>query len=234
MNTLAQRVAAVFRSRVAFERGLLSFGVKDFGQLEGKGRQFAVLTAYRPTSKSTNKEQMTKLLQDIQKLGYRHVIPQKATWADAQTGKVSGERSILVPHMSFEHAVALGKKYNQDGVIYKDPSGTIGIYNNDGTADMAYDTKTGDPSVSKALDKSEYSKARSMSFGLNIVPGKFKWSGGPVKAEHIMKRIQDESAKDGGSEGGEGDTTWWKSQTPAFQQKYLEEHPHSSYKSARA
>jgi hypothetical protein len=115
VNLLAIRVAATFRSRVAFERGLLSFGVKDFGQLEGKGRQFAVLTAYRPTSKSTNKEQMTKLLQDIQKLGYRHVIPQKASWKDMETGKVSGERSILIPHMSFEHATALMKKYNQDG-----------------------------------------------------------------------------------------------------------------------
>ena len=231
MNLLAIRVAATFRSRVAFERGLLSFGVKDFGQLEGKGRQFAVLTAYRPTSKSTNKEQMTKLLQDIQKLGYRHVIPQKASWKDMETGKVSGERSILIPHMSFEHATALMKKYNQDGVIYKDPSGTIGIYNKDGTANMAYDPKTGDPSVTKSIEKSEYSKARSMSFGLNIVPGEFKWSGNePVKAEHIQKRIESEAAKEAPKEEPEGDTTWWKAQTPAAQQKYLEENPQSAYR----
>ena len=231
MNLLAIRVAATFRSRVAFERGLLSFGVKDFGQLEGKGRQFAVLTAYRPTSKSTNKEQMTKLLQDIQKLGYRHVIPQKASWKDMETGKVSGERSILIPHMSFEHATALMKKYNQDGVIYKDPSGTIGIYNKDGTANMAYDPKTGDPSVTKSIEKSEYSKARSMSFGLNIVPGEFKWSGNePVKAEHIQKRIESEAAKEAPKEEPEGDTTWWKAQTPAAQQKYLEKHPQSAYR----
>src|SRR5208283_3579062 len=121
----------------------------------------AVLTAYRPTSKSTNKEEMAKLLHDIQKMGYRHVIPQKATWADMETGEVSGERSILIPHMSFEHATALMKKYKQDGVIYKDPSGTIGVYNKDGTADMAYDPKTGDPAITKSLDKSQYSKARS-------------------------------------------------------------------------
>ena len=237
MTTLSQRVAAAFRTRVSFETALLGFGVKDFGQLEGKGRQFAVLTAYRPTTKSTNKEQMAALLKDIQKLGYRHVIPQKATWADAQTGKVSGERSILVPHMSFEHATALMKKYDQDGVIYKDPSGTIGIYNNNGTANMAYDPKTGDPSVTKSLDKSEYSKGRSMSFGLNVVPGAFKWSGNePVKAEHILKRIEENAAIDGEEHppAREGESSWWKDQTPDFKKKYLKEHPHSSYKDMEA
>jgi hypothetical protein len=231
VNLLAVRVAALFRVRVAFENALLSFGVSDFGHLEQGGRQFAVLTAYRPRSKSQNKKEMQKLLADVQKMGYRKIVPQKASWKDAETGEVSGERSILIPNMSFEHATALMKKYDQDAIIFKDESGSVGVYNRNGTANMAYDPKTGDPSVTKALDKSQYSKSRSMSFGLNIVPGDFKWSDGPVTAKHIKEHVESEAAKEKGSEKGDESkgSDWWDSQTKEFQQKYLQEHPDSAY-----
>jgi hypothetical protein len=229
VDPLAQRVAALFQFRVAFERSLVAFGVKDLGQLSKQGRQFAVLTAYRPPEeggKHTNKERQSELLRDLQKMGYRKVVPLKSSWEDMASGKTHGERSVLVPNMSFEHATALMKKYNQDGIVYKDPSGTVGIYTKNGKAQMAYDPKSGDPAISKALDKSEYSKGRSLSFGLQLVDGEFDWSSGPVTAEHVKKHIEGEEPKTESSKDEGSD--WWDSQTSDAKRKYLDEHPNSA------
>lgn len=197
MDRLAHRVVARFL-RMAFERGLVAFGVNDLGQLSKLGRQFAVISGYRPPEeggKHVNKERQGDLRADLQRMGYRKAVPLKSSWEDMASGKVHGERSILVPGMDFGDAIAMMKKYNQDGILFKDASGSVGIYTKDGTAEMAYDTKTGDPAIAKALDKSEYSKGRSMSFGLQLVPGKFHWSGGPITGEDIKKRIEAEAAR---------------------------------------
>ena len=192
MDRLALRVVARF-CRLAFEKQLVAFGVKDLDQLAKMGRQFAVITGYRPPEeggKHVNKERQSNLLQDLQKMGYRKVVPLKSSWQDMQSGTTHGERSLLVPGISFKEATMLMKKYNQDGIVFKDASGSVGIYTKDGTAEMAYDTKTGDPAISKALDKSEYSKGRSMSFGLQLVPGKFHWSGEPITGDDIKKHVE--------------------------------------------
>ena len=192
MEQIAKRVVATF-SRLAFERHLVAFGVNDLTQLTKMGRQFAVLTGYRPpeeAGKHVNKERQGNLLQDLQKMGYRKTVPLKSSWEDMATGTVSGERSLLVPGINFKDAISLMNKYNQDGIVFKDASGSVGIYKKNGKADMAYDPKTGDPAISAMLDKSEYSKGRSMSFGLQIVPGEFSWSGGPITGDDIKRYIE--------------------------------------------
>jgi hypothetical protein len=230
MDRLAHRVVARFTNRTAFARMLVAFGVKDLDQLSKMGRQFAVLTGYRPPEeggKHVNKERQSNLLQDLQRMGYRKIVPLKSSWEDMQSGKTHGERSLLVPGISFKDATALMKKYNQDGIVYKDSSGSVGIYTKDGTAEMAYDAKTGDPAISKALDKSEYSKGRSMSFGLQLMPGKFKWTDEPVTGQDIQRHVETEAAKATKEESPASD--WWKSQTPAAKKDYCEAHPASGY-----
>lgn len=189
---MAHLVLARFNC-LAFERHLVALGISDLDQLTKMGRQFAIISAYRPSeehSKHENKDRHGDLMADLQRMGYRKFETLRSSWVDMATGTKAGERSILVPGMSFKDATHLMKQYDQDGVVYKDPSGTIGIYTKDGKAQMAYDPRTGDPAISKALDKSEYSKGRSMSFGLQLVEGDFHWSGGPITADQIQKRLE--------------------------------------------
>jgi hypothetical protein len=239
MDRLAQRVLTRFMTRVAFEKGLVSFGIKDLEQLSKMGRQFAVISAYRPPDehgKHENKQRHGDLMADLQRMGYRKFETLRSSWEDMASGTRHGERSILVPGMSFKDATHLMKKYNQDGILYKDPSGSVGIYKKDGKAEMAYDPKTGDPAISKALDKSEYSKGRSMSFGLQLVEGEIPWSDGPVTGEQIKKHVEATAAKaekktpkESPKEEAPESSKWWESQTPAFKRKYIEEHPQSVY-----
>lgn len=191
MDLLARRVVARFQ-RVCFERALTAFGVNDLEQLSKMGRQFAVISAFRPPeehSKHENKDRHGDLMGDIQRMGYRKWETLKSSWTDMASGMKHGEKSILIPGMSFRDAIHLMNEYKQDGILYKDPSGTVGIYTKDGKAQMAFDPK-GNPAIAKALDKSEYSKGRSMSFGLQLVDDKFSWSGGPVTAGDIAKYLE--------------------------------------------
>lgn len=191
MDCLARRVVARFQ-RTSFERRLTAFGVNDLAQLSKMGRQFAVISAFRPPeehSKHENKGRHGDLMADIQRMGYRKWETLKSSWTDMASGMRHGEKSILVPGMSFRDAIYLMREYKQDGILYKDPSGTVGIYTKDGKAQMAYDPK-GSPAISKALDKSEYSKGRSMSFGLQLVDEEFSWSGGPITDKDIAKHLE--------------------------------------------
>lgn len=191
MEHLAHQVLARFR-QAAFEQRLVAFGVKDLTQLSKMGRQFAVISAFRPPeehSKHENKERHGDLMADIQRLGYRRWETLKSSWEDMASGVRHGEKSILIPGMSFRDATYLMKEYAQDGILYKDPSGTVGIYLANGRAQMAFDPK-GDPAISMALDKSEYSKGRSMSFGLQLIDHEFSWHGGPITAKDIAKFLE--------------------------------------------
>lgn len=228
MNPLARRVAAAFQVRVAFDKALVAFGVNDLDQLSKKGRSFGVISAYRSNlSKHENQQRHGQLIADLQKAGIRKVEALKSSWKDDATGVTHDEKSIFIPHISFELLHKLGKKYDQDAVLYKDPSGTVGIYHKDGTADMAYDPK-GEAGISKSVDpKSEYSRGRGMSFGLQLVPEKFHYSGGPIKRDVVEKKLAElESEKSEKKDEG-GSSDWWSSQSPAAKKKYLEEHPDS-------
>jgi hypothetical protein len=188
MNRIARRVLA----RALFARKLYAFGINDLTQLSKAGRQFAVISAFRPPeekSKHENKGRHGDLMADIQRMGYTKWSTLKSSWADMVSGIKHGEKSILIPHMSFRDAIQLMRDYQQDGIVYKDPSGTIGIYTKDGKAQMAFDPE-GNPAIAKALDKSEYSKGRSMSFGLQLVDQEFPWSGGPVTSTDIAKYLE--------------------------------------------
>lgn len=197
--SLSLRVAARYSVRVLVARALFAFGVKDLEQLSKQGRSFGVISAYRSNlSKKENQRRHGELIRDLQKLGIRDVEPLKSHWEDMDTKVVKHEKSIIIPNIAFDKLVELGKKYEQDAVLFKDPSGSIGIYFKDGTATMAYDPK-GSAAVQKSTGKEEYSKGRGLSFGLQLVEDKkFKWSDKPIKHDDIVEEIEKDEDEKGG------------------------------------
>lgn len=193
---LARRIATRFQVRLAFSGALVGFGVKDLEHLTKKGRSFGVVSAYRAgLSKAENQERHGQLIADLQKLGFRNVETLKSQWDDMATGVTHKEKSILIPNIAFEALHKLGKKYDQDAVLFKDPSGSVGIYFKDGTAMMAFDPK-GEVALTKSDKPGEYSKGRGMSFGLQLVEDrKFHFSG-PVTRDDIIKDLEAHPMKD--------------------------------------
>lgn len=198
---IAHRVAARFvtvsrlvkraEARRTAERHLEAFGVKDLAHLNAMGRRFAVISGYRAElHKHENQQRHGDMMGDLQRMGYRNLVPMKSAWEDMATGVVHREKSVLVAGMSFSDATHLMKEYKQDAVLYKDPSGTIGIYFNDGTALMAFEPTKQDLAVLMSESKGEYSKGRSFSFGLQLVDDrKFHWSGGPVTHDEVVGQL---------------------------------------------
>ncbi len=231
MDRLARRVATRFEVRTAFSGALVSFGVKDLEHLSKKGRSFGVISAYRANlSKAENQERHGQLIADLQKLGIRKTETLKSQWEDMATGVTHKEKSILIPNVSFEALHSLGKKYDQDAVLYKDPSGSVGVYFKDGTATMAFDPK-GEVAITKSEKPGEYSKGRGLSFGLQLVEDrKFHYSDKPITHGEIVKDLKEHPMRGAEPEAEKsGESEWWKTQTPAQQKTYCEAHPGSAY-----
>lgn len=232
MDPLALRVLTRFQVRSAFQGALVGFGVKDLEHLSKKGRSFGVISAYRAgLSKSENQKRHGELVADLQRLGIRDVEMLKSSWDDMATGINHKEKSILIPNVSFEALHKLGEKYEQDAVLYKDPSGSVGVYFKNGTASMAFDPK-GEAAISKSEKPGEYSKGRGLSFGLRLVEDrKFKYTDKPVTAEDIAKDLAKNPPKGAESEAEEkgADSDWWKAQSPEQKKTYCEAHPNSGY-----
>lgn len=161
----------------------LAFGARDLEKLYNKAKSFGVITAYRSNlSKSENKYRMRELLMILQKAGLRSFEDQKSEWEGIK------EKSIIIPNISFELLLTLAKKYDQDAFIYKDPSGSIGIYYPSGKAEMAYAGKESPISVSTD-PKKEYSKGRSFSFSLKLIDHPFEHNGSPITLNDIKRAL---------------------------------------------
>lgn len=161
-----------------------AFGVKDLAKLYGKSKSFGIITAYRPEySKSQNKKRMQEMLGTLREIGLHVYEPQKSEWDGIK------ERSVIVPNAPFDVLMALSKKYDQEAFIYKDPSGSIGIYYVDGRAQMAYDE--GQLPFSMSSDpKQEYSRGRSFSFSLKLVDHPFMHHGRPITMEEVAAELK--------------------------------------------
>jgi hypothetical protein len=222
------RIAFRFHVRQAYERALYAFGITDLEKLSKKGRSFGVLSAYRSgLSKSQNQKRHGELIADLQKRGYK-AETFKSQWDDMATGVTHKEKSIFIPKIDFETLHDLGKKYEQDAVLFKDTSGSIGVYFKDNTAVMAFNNETGEASVSKSTDpKQEYSRGRGVSFGLQLVEDrKFKHDGKkPVTQQEIVKTLKADKPEEGAKSTGDSD--WWEDLSKPAQTDYCHEHPKS-------
>lgn len=191
MKISALRVINRFSIRTAYQRVLVAFGIKDLDQLSKKGRSFGILSAYRANlSKSENQQRHGQLVADLQKAGITRTETFKSHWEDMATQVVHKEKSLFVPHITFGTLISLMDKYEQDAVVYKDASGSIGIYDKNGIATMAFDPQ-GDIALTKSLGKDDYSKGRSMSFGLQLVDNMtFHYGSSPVTRDEIVKALE--------------------------------------------
>jgi hypothetical protein len=189
--TPAVRVAIRFNVRTAAARYLYAFGVNDLSKLMGMGRSFGVVSAYRSgLPKSQNQERHGQLIADLQKMGHRNTHPLKSSWEDMATKVTHKEKSVFVPNIDFSSLVELGSKYEQDAILFKDASGTIGVYFKDHTAVMAYDNSAA-MGVDKSTDPSQgYSKGRGLSFGLQLVEDrKFRFTNNPITKKQLEKEL---------------------------------------------
>jgi hypothetical protein len=145
--------------------------IRELRSLLDAGRQFGVLSAYGPFPKSANKDRNGELMRALETKGYRP-HPLRGSWDGV------AEKSVLVPGMSFPDLVELGRHFDQDSVIYKDPSGVIGMYFlREGTVTFAVDD-AGSMAVQVATGRDLYSKARGISFEFGFAWGvKYPWNG---------------------------------------------------------
>jgi len=186
-----RHIVARFNQRRVAQRILNAFGVNDMKKLFQLGNQFGVLSGYRAElHKHENQNRHGDIMGDLQSMGYHKLIPLKSAWEDMATNVVHREKSILVPGMHFTDAVSLMSRYKQDAIIYKDPSGTIGIYFGNGEAIMAFDATKADYAALMSTGDSEYSKGRGFSFGLQLVDDKkFHWTGKPIDKDSLLKQL---------------------------------------------
>jgi hypothetical protein len=90
-------------------------------------KSFAVISSFRTENPlEKNMELFNDLKKDVSALGHGY-IQQKSgyTYAD---GTPAEERSLFIPNITFEDAVKLGKKYNQETIIFKDADQFV-LYN---------------------------------------------------------------------------------------------------------
>lgn len=187
MNTKksALRIAAL---HLASSMQRTALRVRQLAVLMGKGSHFGVLSAYRPGSKSTSKKSHTALIVDLQALGYRKWEPLRGKWEGV------AERSILVPNMKPQDLFYLGRKYEQDAVIYKSSKGVLGMYYLDKkTAVVAVDPE-GTPLYEASVDSEStlFSKARGLRFEFGFVWTELSWDGRtPLTPQDVMQASAD-------------------------------------------
>lgn len=161
--------------------------VRELTNLIRMPGSFGNLSAYRGAfSRSENKRRHAELLLDLQGMGYRRMHETKAFWGD------SSEKALMVPGIAWRDLKSLGEKYEQDAVIWKDPSGTLGLYSFvEGTVSLAV-TYDGDIAAKAEVSRDLYSKTRNVSFEFGFLFSQaLPWKGGdPVTKDAVLKLIE--------------------------------------------
>lgn len=132
---------------------------------------FAILSADRSErTPEENKAKSEELKKDIKSMGYWYTELKGGYVEIGENGKrvpVDGEDSFIVPNMTKEEAMELGKKYDQDTVMFKDAKAHTLQYiitneraGNVGDADSSFETQAGKDnfSVSSGDDLDYYSR----------------------------------------------------------------------------
>ena len=132
---------------------------------------FAILSADRSErTPEENKEKSEELKKDIKSMGYWYTELKGGYVEVGKNGKrvpVDGEDSFIVPNMTKEEAMELGKKYDQDTVMFKDAKAHTLQYiitneraGNIGDADSSFETQAGKDnfSVSSGNNLDYYSR----------------------------------------------------------------------------
>jgi len=126
---------------------------------------FAVISAYRGVDQKENDLNHKKLKADVRKMGYGFIEQDSGySYTDPKSDEegMVEEESLFIPNISYEDAMALGKKYDQESILFKDNErGFVLVYTTEseghkiGDIDLNFEKKVGgknitfDPSVLK-------------------------------------------------------------------------------------
>lgn len=144
-------------------------------------KTFAAISAYADgMSERTNKERHENLRRDIRAMGYGY-IEMDAGYTYSKPGPYRGltieEESFFIPEITREEALELGRKYDQESIIFKDKNQFAVLLSDSGAVDLEFDRSRGpnaqfefDPEVIKiafsALKKggSQYTRGKHFAF----------------------------------------------------------------------
>jgi hypothetical protein len=100
-------------------------------QVEDNKRSFAVVSASRKSnSRETNEKNYIELIGIVREWGYGYI---KLRGGYIETEGFVSEKSLFIPSISKEGAIELGKRFDQDSVLFKDGDEFIAIGTNKDT-----------------------------------------------------------------------------------------------------
>lgn len=146
---------------------------KEFKELLSYGPRFGLISAFQGGNQTENQIRRSALVADLQHLGYRKVSPMKGKW------NLLPEQSFLIQNIRPEDLFELGRKYDQEYVVFSNEAGLVGFYYLKGEprARIIVDP-AGDTTFRSLTDVTPYSKARGLhvDFGL-LWSDEFPWDG---------------------------------------------------------
>lgn len=108
-------------------------GEKELKQwFEGDDTVTFISAKESESSMSQAKEMHGRLLRDLEALGIppKFIKQTRGRWEERETGNIRPEPSLAIRGLTFEQALALAKKYQQEGFIFKQPDGSVAMYEN--------------------------------------------------------------------------------------------------------
>lgn len=99
-------------------------------------KPFAVVSGFLDTN--TRKENMVKhkeLKDAVRSMGYGYIEQDSGySYENSETGEtgMAEEMSLFIPNATKNDAIALGKKFNQESILYNDDGGFVLMYTRDG------------------------------------------------------------------------------------------------------
>jgi len=89
-----------------------------YQHISDENKKFAIVSPYRSEySEKENKQRMSELKQKVHQMGFGF-IQMLSRWVE--DGEAFDEQSLLIPNISREVAIKLGKEYEQSSIIYKE------------------------------------------------------------------------------------------------------------------
>jgi len=168
---------------------------KLLGIIHRKG-SFGLLSAFsNRDSRKQNRLRNIKLITDVQRKGYRY---HNWTGEWEEGGRTKKEKSVLIPDVRFADLLKWGKEFDQDAVIFKHPSGAIGMYYQKTLGAEVAVKPDGELAAEIAADESLFSKGRGISFELGFLWGqRIPWDGRtPFTKDDIQQMMQEQLLKE--------------------------------------